>query len=71
MRNKQGLPEEVVDILLEGNRRTTAAAYQSTRVVWRGWCFKWDKNPMSNDLTTIFDVLSHSVLLTLIDLRCR
>jgi len=57
--SKQEFPEEVVDILFEGDRRTTAAAYQSAWVAWRDWCSKWDKNPMSNDLTTILTYFTH------------
>ena len=56
---ERGFPEEVVEILLEGNRRTSSAAYQTAGVAWRAWCIKWNKNSISNDLTTILTCLTH------------
>ena len=49
IRNKyegMGLPEEVVQILLEGNNPNTSAAYQSAWKSWANWNLEKCKDPM-------------------------
>ncbi|KZS01897.1 Uncharacterized protein APZ42_001298, partial [Daphnia magna] len=52
---QQGIPEQVVNILLAGNRSSTDSAYQSAWKNWSSWCLERDKDPMQNDLVAILE----------------
>ena len=55
----EGLSEDVVHLLLESNRESTSAAYQSA---WRSWC-NWNhrrsSNPLSGSVNLILQYLAN------------
>lgn len=58
---KRGLPEDVVKLLLEGNRQTTRSAYQTAWNNWTRWCSGRDRDPLSCDLATVLSFLTESL----------
>ena len=53
----QGLPEKVVELIVDSNRPATRAAYQSAWVRWRNWCSARGKDPMSPDVVNFLGLL--------------
>lgn len=55
---EQGLSKSVGDLILEGNRPATRAAYQSAFNVWRNWCIPRDINPLSCSVNETLEFLA-------------
>lgn len=56
----KGLSDEVIKILLENNRTTTAATYQSSWKSWITWNNKRDSDPLFPSLNSILQFLTDS-----------
>ncbi len=56
----QGLPSDVVELLLAASRDNTHATYQSAWTAWRNWCHRGDINPLSTDVTDVLKFLAES-----------
>lgn len=56
----KGLSDEVIKILLENNRTTTAATYQSSWKSWINWNNKRDSDPLFPSLNSILQFLTDS-----------
>lgn len=56
----QGLPPEVVELLLAATRSNSHAAYQSAWSAWRDWCHRGDNDPLSVGIVEILKFLSDS-----------
>jgi Phage integrase family len=54
----QGLPEKVVELIVDSNRPATRTAYQSAWVRWRNWCSVRGKDPMSPDVVNLLCYLT-------------
>lgn len=59
---EQGLSEEVAQLLLDGNRQSTSAAYEAGWALWGDWCRQKHSDPLSNDLNSILQFLSEAFL---------
>lgn len=49
----QGIPSNVIDLLMTSNRQTTTAAYHSTWTHWLDWCDKRNTDPMSPSINSL------------------
>lgn len=58
----QGLPPEVVKLLLAATRDNTHAAYQSAWSAWRDWCHRGDNDPLSVGVIEVLKFLTDSFL---------
>ena len=54
----QGLPSNVVQLLLAGCRPNTDAAYESAWRNWSNWCVGRGCNPLSNTLNPVLEFLT-------------
>jgi integrase len=54
---KSGISEKVIRVLLESNRETTSATYQTAWNTWVDWNFRRGADPLRNDLTTLLEYL--------------
>lgn len=55
----QGIPSNVIDLLMASNRQTTTAAYQSAWTNWLDWCDKRNTDPISPSINLILQYFSH------------
>lgn len=56
---RQGIPSQVVDILMAGSRDSTKSAYESAWSNWYNWCLERHQDPLSCSLNTILEYLSN------------
>lgn len=56
-RQKQGLSERVINLLLAGNRPNTQSAYRSAWNSWVGWCMRQRQDPWASSLAPILEYL--------------
>ncbi|KZS20378.1 Uncharacterized protein APZ42_012950 [Daphnia magna] len=57
--SQQGFSEPAIELLLEGGRANTNAAYESAWNSWCDLCVLRDKNPLSSNVNSISDYLAH------------
>ena len=55
----QGIPQEVRELLLAGNRPSTSATYQSAWSGWSGWCHERHLDSLEGNLISILSFLEH------------
>ncbi|KZR97340.1 Uncharacterized protein APZ42_007848, partial [Daphnia magna] len=55
----QGFSQPVVELFLAGCRDNTNIAYQSAWKSWCHWCLGRNRNPLSNDLSSVSDFLAN------------
>jgi len=56
---KRGLSPSVIRLLLASSRGSTLSTYQSAWNGWYRWCMAGNQDPLSNDLNTILQYLTH------------
>ena len=56
---EQGLSSAARDLIIAGNRSTTHAAYKSAWNIWKNWCSTRNINPVSSDLNSVLEFLTH------------
>jgi len=54
----QGFSELVSDLLVDGNRPATIAAYNSSWNCWADWCFRRSADPLCPSLAVVLDYLA-------------
>lgn len=55
----RGFPENVSELLLDGERRSTSSAYESAWRCWIRWCKQRDIDPLSVALSDVLAYLTH------------
>lgn len=56
---EQGFSEQIVELLLAGNRQNTQSTYDSAWRNWCEWCLRRDVNPLSATLAAVLGFLTH------------
>lgn len=52
----------MAQLLLDGNRQSTSAAYETGWALWSDWCRQRHSDPLSNDLNSILQFLAEAYL---------
>ena len=55
----QGIPQEVRELLLAGNRPSTSATYQSAWNGWSSWCLERHLDPLESNMISILSFLEY------------
>ncbi|KZS19753.1 Uncharacterized protein APZ42_013720, partial [Daphnia magna] len=56
---RRGIPSQVVELIVAGNRSTTHVAFESAWRNWTDWCLAKNADPLSNALIPVLEFLTH------------